>query len=112
MKRLQPFAPFLLFAACALSQAGCVRTPQSICQEYVDAINAMFERCNVPFEFFVARPDGTRGCGAVQRVTDAHPILDECIPWADTVECSEVDPAAPASSFPASCSARVFQFVE
>ncbi|AKF09921.1 hypothetical protein DB32_007070 [Sandaracinus amylolyticus] len=89
-----------------------MRTPQSICQEYVDAINAMFERCDIRFEFDVVRPDGRRGCGGVQRVTDAHPILDECIPWAESVECTAVNPADPSSSFPSSCSSRVFQYVE
>jgi hypothetical protein len=114
MKKKSPSPLFPVFAllVCALAIAGC-RSPQSLCQEYVDTMNDMFGRCMIPLEFFVVHPtSGERGCHIVQRIPDPDPIVNECMPWANAIdtpeECAEVDP----SSLPAFCSARSFQVVE
>lgn len=113
MSSPRPYFPVVATIACALAIAGCARTPQSLCQEYVDSINAMFSRCEIALEFDVVHPtSGERGCHLVQRIPDPSPIVDECIPWANSIdtfeECADVDPAA----FPSFCSARAFQIVE
>lgn len=98
---------------CALALAGCPRTPQSLCQEYVDAMNAMFDRCGIVGGFVVVHPTtGEEGCHIVQQVSDPDPIVDQCLPWANEIdtadECATVDPA----SLPTFCSARVFEVVD
>ena len=113
MTRLRSLVPAVAMMFCALTLAGCPRTPQSLCQEYVDAMNAMFDRCGIVGGFVVVHPrTGEQGCHIVQQVRDPDPIVDECIPWANEIdtedECAMVDP----SMLPSFCSASVFEIVE
>lgn len=113
MATARSYLPFLTTIAFVLALSGC-RTPQSLCQEYVDSINAMFERCGLFVEFIVVHPrTGEQGCHIVQQIPNPDPIVDGCIPWANAIEagspeCADVDP----NSLPTFCSARAFEIVE
>jgi hypothetical protein len=88
--------PFLLGLGLATSVPGCIRTPAQLCQDYVDAVNAMFRRCDIGAEFFVTNPDGRRGCDGISRVTNAGALTMQCIPWTEAADCeTEVIPALP-----------------
>ena len=107
MKRASPIVPLGLLVACSLALAGCPRTPQSLCQETLDALNGMADRCML-LRFDIVRPsDGMTGCGTVQRVTRPDELIDQCIPWAESVDCDDLP-----AELPAFCSFSHFQYVE
>lgn len=107
MTRRSPLVPVGLLLACSLALAGCPRTPQSLCQETLDALNDMAVRCG-RLGYIVVRPsDGETGCDTVQRVTRPEELVNECIPWAEAVACENIP-----DTLPAFCSFSHFQYVE
>lgn len=114
MRHARPLFPVVVLLFCALAAPGCIRTPQSLCQEYVDAIDAMWERCGVALRLVITRPsDGAEGCGTVQQIPDPHPITDVCIPWANEIDTP--DECLPIQNMPGwlipECDAGSFQYV-
>lgn len=86
MKRWLPLA-----AAVALSTIpGCLRTPRDVCHEYVAAVNDLLARCGALYTYDVALDDDEIGCDYVGSVSDAGSILNDCIPWTETVACEDL----------------------
>ncbi|MDQ3033176.1 MAG: hypothetical protein M3Y87_12225 [Myxococcota bacterium] len=112
MRPIHPLLPAVALLSCALAVSGC-RTPQSLCQEYVDEINAMLVRCSIPIEYGVVHPStGERGCHIVQQVSDPRQIVDQCIPWAQSIDTAEECAAVDVSMLPPFCRATLFEIVE
>lgn len=107
MRRLSPILPVASLVVCALALAGCPRTPQSLCQETIDALNDMAFRCGRPGYVIVRPSDGETGCDTVQRVTRPDELVDQCIPWAEAVACDDIP-----DELPAFCAFSHFQYVE
>jgi hypothetical protein len=78
--------------AAATFLAGCPQSPRQICQHMVDSIDHMYARCGYPYQTRLTFDGGLTetDCSHVTRVNDSNRILHECIPWADTVDCSAV----------------------
>ena len=71
-----------------MSLAGC-STPESICNDLKVAVNKMFDRCSIDARFMLVDEDGDeRSCSEVTQIDDPNPILCECIPWTEEVECA------------------------
>ena len=110
MKRWLPIAAALALATIP----GCLRTPESLCFEYVDAMRSVFDRCGIFFAepFDVEWPDGRRGCDGVARVSSADDIVQECLPWTRSEEACErimVDESSGLVTVPDFCDAMSFQ---
>lgn len=105
--RRLPELALVWVAAGSLALGACIRTPQSLCQETLDALNEMAERCGRPGYEIVRPSDGATGCGAVQRVTRPDELVEQCIPWTQAVACEDVP-----ESLPAFCASSHFQYVE
>lgn len=94
--------------------AGCARTPKDLCQDYVNALNDLRARCGLDEEgpLDVGWPDGRIGCQHTARVGDPQSIVQECIPWAESIACEELVVIDDEPVFHTSCSTRTFQAYE
>lgn len=76
-------APILVF----LAAAGC-NTPQSICEDMVEELDAMYARCDIAMRIDLVKQDDTPAtCDDIDRVDNGELLLNECIPWAQDVDC-------------------------
>lgn len=80
------------FAVGATLLLGACRSPQSLCQEYMDHVNVAYDACGVAGEAVIVDPrDPERsGCGIVSGVSNPDEIVSRCIPFLERVASGEV----------------------
>lgn len=97
----------------ALTAAGCAPKPSDRCLDYEMNVQAYFERCGSPLTFHVVDPrTGEPACSRVRRVVNLEEVTGACYTWLRTVDCANIDPAAPLDMFPPECSGDHFQITE
>lgn len=93
---------------------GCARTPKDLCQDWVNAVNDLRARCGLDADgpIDIGWPDGRVGCEHTARVGTPAAIVQDCIPWTESVTCEELEIVGTEPVLPDSCSARTFQAYE
>jgi coenzyme F420-reducing hydrogenase gamma subunit len=75
----------------ALLVPGCPPSAGSICQHMVDSIDGMYTRCGYHLHTVLTFDGAPSDCHHVAHVTNANQILHQCVPWADSVDCSTLE---------------------
>ncbi len=66
-------------------------TPQSTCEDTLDAINDMYTRCKLLARLsLVKENDEPATCEDINQLNDDGRLLCECVPWTETVSCDEI----------------------
>jgi hypothetical protein len=85
--RLATGAFLLLAIGSAVS--GC-HSPGSLCQDTVDKVNALYDRCGYPFRVQLLVDGHPRECGSVSHVSNPDNIVYYCWPWLENVDCGDL----------------------